>query len=255
MKWIGSSLVVGLTALVSMVAFAASPGSGITGTDHDFTQGAYQTTTPVGVCTICHTPHKAISTLLLWNHTLSTLTYSWDVPKTTAGTNFPTFSGNTYSGPTAKCLSCHDGSVAVGDIAWFNDQSWPGGTGMETTKITGSHVMTSSTGSLAGNHPVAMPYPYQQTANTYNGTTNGAALISADWVADPTANNIRLFVDPSGVGTGIYAGTLALKSGIECSSCHEPHNSAAVKDDMFLRGMLTGSGQSTGYLCQQCHKK
>ena len=146
-------------------------------------------------------------------------------------------------------------TVAVGDIAWFNDQPWPGGTGMQTAKITGSHQMTSNTGSLAGNHPVAMPYPYQQTANTYNGTTNGNALIAADWVADPTANNIRLFTDPSGVGTGIYAGTTALKTGLECSSCHEPHNSSAVKDDMFLRGFLTGSGQSSGYLCQQCHIK
>ena len=236
-------------ALAPMLAFAAG---GISGTDHDFTQGGFQTTTPVGACTICHTPHKAYKTLLLWNHTLSSNTFSWDVTSTTAGTTFPSFGGNSYSGPTARCLSCHDGSVAVGDIAWFMDAAYPSGTGMQTGKITGSHQMATATGGMAGNHPVAMPYPYQQAGNTYNGVTTGAAATLTEWVADPTANGIKMYNDASGSVTG---GPSSGKTGIECTSCHEPHNGAAAVEDMFLRGKLTGSGQSSGYLCQQCHIK
>lgn len=251
MKRFRWNLMAGLWTLLPMAVFAA-PGSGIVGTDHDFTQGAFQTTTPVGVCTICHTPHHAISTLLLWNHTLSANTFSWDIPKTTAGTEYPTFVGNTYTGPTAKCLSCHDGSVAVGDIAWFSDAGpYPGGTGIQTAKITGSHQIATVTGGMAGNHPVAMPYPFNNAANTYNGKTTGPAANLTEWVADPQPA-IRLFNDAT-IGGVVIAGSVAGKTGIECSSCHEPHNGKAAVDDMFLRGRLTGS--TTDYLCLECHKK
>ena len=43
-----------------------------------------------GVCTFCHTPHRAVQTRLLWNHTLSQNTFEWDVTTTTGGTPFPT---------------------------------------------------------------------------------------------------------------------------------------------------------------------
>jgi hypothetical protein len=246
----------------------ALPGDGLLGTDHDFTVGSPSpgvSATAVGLCTYCHTPHKALSTLLLWNHTLSTNNFSWDVPSTTAGTVFPTIAGSTYKGPTAKCLSCHDGSVAVGDIAWFMESAWPGGTAA-TGDLAGSTTSTwqmssepshqvGAGGNMAGNHPVAMPYPFNNTANTYNGTTNGAALTTNEWQADPSLlaqASIRLFNDD---GSGnISAGTALGKTGIECSTCHDPHNKAA-KDDMFLRGMLTGNQQTDGYICLQCHKK
>ena len=251
MKLFKFTLMAGLCALLPTGALAA-PGGGISGTDHDFTQGGFVSATAVGACTFCHTPHKAITTQLLWNHTLSTNTFSWDIPKTTAGTNFASFKGDTYTGPTARCLSCHDGSVAVGDIAWFNDASYPGGVGTQPNKITGGHQIAKATGGMAGNHPVAMPYPYLNVGNTYNSVATGAAATLTEWVPDPSANGIKMYNDASGSVTG---GPTALKTGIECSSCHEPHNGAAAKEDMFLRGMMTGSGQASGYLCQQCHVK
>ncbi len=244
MFWVTLAMV-GLTPGVS---WGATAGSGIAGTDHDFSGGA----TPVGLCTFCHTPHRALSTMLLWNHTLSTNTFKWDETKTTAGTNYPSFKGDTYKGPTAKCLSCHDGSVAVGDIAW-----WKGGKPaiLDNTKHgAGDANNVGLGGAMAGNHPVAMPYPYLGAGNTYNSSTTGSAIASAEWVGDPATNGIRLFNDD---GTGaITAGAVAGKTGIECSSCHDPHNSASVKDVYFLRGTLAGStGGAGGYICLLCHKK
>ena len=240
-------LVVGIVVLLPAVTWAAAGGTGIAGTAHDFSSSGGG----VGLCTFCHTPHRAISTQLLWNHTLSSATYSWDVPKTTAGTNFPTFTG-TYNGPTAKCLSCHDGSVAVGDIAWWNEgqpaapldnlkHSWPDPFNVGATDGT--------LGNMKGNHPVAMPYPYLNVANTYNNVTTGAGATLTEWQATPLAN-IRLFNDD---GSGnISAGPVAQKTGIECSSCHDPHNKQSV-DDLFLRGTLTGN--TTDYICLKCHIK
>lgn len=246
-------------ALSPAVSFGqVTPGAGLLGTPHDFAGGnGIATTETVGLCTFCHTPHKAISTQLLWNHTLSINTFSWDVAKTTAGTTFPSIAGGTYKGPTAKCLSCHDGSVAVGDIAWFKEEARTGANALTTLKMgdIDPKFVIANGANMAGNHPVAMPYPAHNAVNTYNGTTTGAAAALSEWQADPTAlasANIRLFNDD---GTGaITAGVVAGKTGIECSTCHDPHNKAS-RDDWFLRGKAQGSTQGDGYLCLQCHIK
>jgi hypothetical protein len=247
MNRIKAVLIVG-TAMIALApagAWAAGGGTGLAGTAHDFSAKGGG----VGLCTFCHTPHKAITTPLLWNHTLSTNSFSWDAPTTTAGTPFATFKGDTYKGPTAKCLSCHDGSVAVGDIAWWNEGK-PGSPLDNTKHGAGDTFNVGFGGNMAGNHPVAMPYPYNNGANTYNGVTTGAGATLSEWQPNPATNNIRLFND-DGAGN-IKAGVVAAKTGIECSSCHDPHNKASV-DDLFLRGTLAGS--STSYICLRCHIK
>ena len=244
-------------------------GSGLAGTSHDFVTGTGSSgvANGAGLCTYCHTPHKAKSTLLLWNHTLSSKTFQWDVAATTSGTALPGFTGNAYNGPSAKCLSCHDGSVAIGDVGWFQEAA------ITPTANTGSNTdsgfkvgqtgkadgLAGSTtkqvgagGNMSGNHPVAIPYPLNGSPNVYNGSTTGAQLATNDFVADPTANNIRLYSD---VGGGAIVGkTTPGQTGIECSSCHDPHNKAS-KGDYFLRGNLSGWSQSDGYICLQCHVK
>lgn len=238
-----------MLALAPAVGWAA-PGGGIAGTAHDFSGKPASGGFTTGVCTFCHTPHKAIATQLLWNHTLSTNPlFSWDIPQTTAGTNFATFPNN-YSGPSAKCLSCHDGSVAIGDIAWFGEATRTGIDGLDALKhLPGDVFNVGAGGSMKGNHPVAMPYPYQNQKNTYNSVTNGDSIVLGEWQSTPLAN-IRLFNDKGG-GT-IVAGAVAGKTGIECSSCHDPHNKAAV-DDLFLRGTIGGA--DTNYICLKCHIK
>lgn len=231
----------------------ASPGAGMLASAHDFTQSGDPTLPSVGLCTFCHTPHKATSTLLLWNHTYSANTFAWDVAATTAGTALPSFTGSSYSGPSAKCLSCHDGSVAVGDVGWFSGASHIGTTAsLNPSKITTVAYQVGKFGKMIGTHPVAVPYPLSGAPNVYNGSTTGARLATNDFVPDPTGNNIRLYAD---VGGGTIIGkVIAGQTGIECTSCHDPHNKAA-NDVYFLRGKLTGSTVSDGYLCLQCHVK
>lgn len=233
--------------LASPFALAQAPGEGLTDTAHDFSGvGSPES----GLCTFCHTPHKAQSQALLWNHTLSTNLFSWTEPATTAGTDYPSFQGDTYNGSSAKCLSCHDGSVAVGDIGWWNAA---GPTNLDnTTHGEGDPFnIASTTGDMTGNHPVAMPFPFNNAVNTYNGVTTGPGIVLEDWKADPTTSGIRLFTD-DGAGN-ISAGPTAGQTGIECSSCHDPHNGAGVQDDWFLRGLL--GGNTADYICIKCHTK
>lgn len=252
-------LALAMLVLAPGVSFGGA-GDGLANTDHDFTTNADVVVTgggsSIGLCTFCHTPHKAKSTQLLWNHTLSSNTFDYGVTATTAGTTYSKIKGDTYKGPSAKCLSCHDGSVAIGDVGWFKEGANSGASALSTTKMgdadpSGAHTVGPG-GDISGNHPIAMPYPLNNAANTYNGITNGARLVTAEWQADPTANNIRLYSDD---GSGNIVGVKkAGATGIECSSCHDPHNKAA-KDEMFLRGMMTGGTQASGYLCLQCHVK
>jgi len=199
------------------------------------------------------------------------------VSATTAGTALPGFAGSSYSGPSAKCLACHDGTVAIGDVGWFAGGGKTGTASLNPNKMgtvtsdnASARFIMGYNGSLgAGDdkaayvteaakaggtavHPVAIPYPLNGAPNVYNGSTTGARLATNDFVLDPTANNIRLYSD---VGGGNIVGkVLPGQTGMECSSCHDVHNKAAT-DKYFLRGKLVGSSKADGYICAQCHAK
>ncbi|HUH95681.1 MAG TPA: hypothetical protein VL742_21380 [Casimicrobiaceae bacterium] len=253
----------------------SAPGTGFAGSSHDATsrQGTNITS---GACAECHTPHQAKTTNLLWNHTLSSSTFSWaGATATTAGTTYATFSGQTYAGMSAKCLSCHDGTVATASGEWFNGSLQPVGTsfigqghltspwsviggynqGAATDSRPASGQGANGGGHMEGTHPLAMPYPYMQARNTYNNTTTGSGYVPTDWVSDPTANGIRLYNNPDGVGTNISAGVMPGFTGMECGSCHDVHNGSTVQDLYFVRGKLAGNSVGNSYICAKCHAK
>ena len=227
------------TLIVSLLFFVlfgglaragSAPGTGIQGSTHDFS-GRTAGNTTTGTCTFCHTPHRATKTRLAWNHTLPARDYTWgpDYTVTDGGTPLPTIRQD-WLGPTRFCMSCHDGSVAIGDIAWYNKQSWTGANAIDQTRAT-AHVSNPFTieefmKDMIGNHPVAAPYPYLRARNTYNGVTNGTGLRMDRYNPDPTASSggrIRLFRN---VGSTVLAGAVAGDTGVECTPCHGVHNEA-----------------------------
>ena len=188
-------LILVAVALVLPVAGYASTytgGTGLIDTPHDFVMPEHSqefgipqsrsaedvwsftaeptptTGSAIGLCTFCHTPHKATQQALLWNHTLSTLTYNWgDATTTVGGTTLPT-NINSWAGPSKFCLSCHDGSVAIGDIAWYQGAPRTGTAklsgfgGMGDTHPTGKYNIGGG-GDMSGNHPVAVPLSLRWT--------------------------------------------------------------------------------------------
>ncbi len=231
----------------------------------------------VGQCTLCHTPHSALLTQLLWNHHLSNNTnFTWDVNNTFAGTPYATIANN-WNGPTTKCLSCHDGSVSPSTINWFEGATpTPGSPGCTSTNGTytcshgpvaglggqmGPYTYTSggNTTSGGGTHPVAMPYPCKGNPNTYNGETTGGGIVGSQWIGSPILP-IRLYQASSG-GAGGGSGAPAISrvppggctgnnNGIECTSCHDVHNEEDIDIDL-LRGYVAGGGAN--YICNECH--
>ena len=170
----------GALVLAGSQTATADPGDGLADSAHDFTQRSSE---EVGLCTFCHTPHRAQQTKLLWNHELSVLTYSWnDTTVTTGGTPLPTFDAS-WQGVSKNCLSCHDGTVAIGDVAWFDAQADRNLDNRRHDDPDDPVLITFAnpgTGDLAGNHPVAHPFPFQVQASTYNGVTSGAQAVLSE---------------------------------------------------------------------------
>ncbi len=86
---------------------------------HDMTPGSgspIQGPRP-GSCTYCHVPHSGNGNMVpLWNQKLSTATYTPYSSTTDLNKGMPQMPLGSDSG---LCLSCHDGTVAVGDTVLF----------------------------------------------------------------------------------------------------------------------------------------
>lgn len=208
-------------------------------------------TTQTQLCIFCHTPHKAAATRLLWNHTATAqAAWTWGTAVTTTseGTTLPT----TLMDESLRCMSCHDGSIAVGSV--LNSAGAPavlamnGVTGTGMIPATGK-VMGATAGDLAGNHPVSISYPVA-AGTAYNGA------ISQANTAGFHPLTVAACASPSGLcttgpvnGTFINMKGTATAPGMECGTCHDPHNTVNANGFM-LRAPQTGSA-----LCLACHIK
>jgi predicted CXXCH cytochrome family protein len=192
------------------------------------------------VCVFCHTPHGAnTSTTALWNRTLPTNgAFVWTPVNTVNGTVLP----KGLSDGSMKCLSCHDGSQALGNV--IRDPASVKTTLTATLNGTRYDVV-GGTGNndLGGNHPVGVPYP-GGPAGTYNGITVNTAIVGFNAATTPTSlTGLRLYFN-AGASTGAL--------GIECASCHDPHGvvSGTANIGKFLR-----KDNANSALCTTCHNK
>lgn len=166
------------------------------------------------VCIFCHTPHQATASIAgpLWNHAASTAT---------SYTTYTNTSGVTAGQPgtmSVACLSCHDGTVAVGSIINNGTRG--------AAVYTATDIDFDSTGKmlpinpayvgtdLSNDHPVGVVYPVASTKFVAVGSL---------------------------VGPKLYGGN------VECASCHRVHTPTYVP---FLRMSNTASA-----LCVACHIK
>jgi hypothetical protein len=96
----------------AMGLLAASSKLALVGSQHDLTAtGSGPVTSAVGdTCVFCHAPHNLIPNITpLWDHTLSSQTYI-----TYTSTTYGSGAQTPGAGSSKLCLSCHDGTVAVG---------------------------------------------------------------------------------------------------------------------------------------------
>ncbi len=169
--------------------------------------GQIKAATETEICIFCHTPHNSTGETPLWNHALSSATYTPYASSTIkAVIGQPT-------GASKLCLSCHDGTVALGLV---NSRSGPieMQNGATTMPVGASNLGRD----LSGHHPVSFLYD--------------AALASRDGqLKDPAGLTDKVRLDHSGQ--------------LQCTSCHDPHN------DQFGNFLVQDNTAST--ICVNCH--
>jgi len=211
-----------LLALLLLVAWGSSLLAAQTGTKraivnskHDFRASSTATLRSVSeddACIFCHTPHNANPSAYLWNHTLST-------------TQPPTYRSSTLQANVAPmrpedasklCLSCHDGTIALGDtmskglIPFLQGSAY-------TLPATSPSNLAGQRG-LTDDHPFAFnPLPGSEIRNP------------------PGGDAVQL--DRSG--------------RLQCTTCHEPHQEYL---DPTVGKFLVKANQASA-ICQTCHQK
>jgi predicted CXXCH cytochrome family protein len=211
-----STCIGGLVGSAFMLATQLASAGTIVGSAHDF---AGQAWSGGQICVACHAPHNTNTTVIeapLWNHALSTATY------TVYATSTMQSVAGQPGGVSKLCLSCHDGTVAV--------NSFGGTTG--TTLLTGSDNLGTN---LQNDHPI--------------GITYDAALVAADGALSPITTAVTI-----GSGTKTKVGTIAsnmLYAGkMECASCHDVHNTFTAASGKLVKVSMASSA-----LCTTCHAK
>ncbi len=179
--------------------------------------GSIKSTTETNSCIFCHTVHKAMGDSPLWNHTLSSVNnyVVYSSPRLDAlGITVPQPNGS-----SRLCLSCHDGTVALGGISSsVTPVALHQGGAALTTLPTGATNLGTD---LSGDHPVSVDY-------------DGAAQV------DPNLKP-RAALSPA-----VPLEQLNGVNFVQCTSCHDPH------DDRFGNFLVMDKANSA--LCLSCHQ-
>ncbi|MBI4817250.1 MAG: hypothetical protein HY791_13390 [Deltaproteobacteria bacterium] len=249
-----------------MLAPAGAFAQGIVGSRHDLSvtgNANAHATTEAELCKFCHTPHKANSTSLLWNHRQTAVAaFTWGgATITAAGTTLP----SSLKPASKQCMGCHDGTISVGDL-YNGGAGIPSIIAMTGAGLTaggmlavGSAYLLASGGDMSGNHPISIPYAGQANYNGISSTAIANGTIGNYWGVAVAGCNTPSGVCTTATGGGLDGTRINLLRdtttntyGIECTSCHEPHNQfgGATGNVYFLR-----LGMSQSVLCRSCHNK
>jgi predicted CXXCH cytochrome family protein len=202
-----------LTVLLLVLGAVPAWAAGVASTKHNLSvsgPGDIVAVSERRICIFCHTPHHASPVQPLWSHEMSGASYNLYASTTlNAQPGQPT-------GASRLCLSCHDGTVALGLLHGA----------VEPLSMTGGVVTLPSGRSsnlqtdLSDDHPVSFSY-----------TSSLAA----------TAGELR---DPSTLPPAVK-----LENGdlLQCTSCHNPH-----KDPYGNFLVMSNAGAA---LCLACHEK
>jgi predicted CXXCH cytochrome family protein len=160
------------------------------------------------ICIFCHTPHNAAPIQPLWNRNVPVTAY------TPYSSNSLDAKPGQPTGSSKLCLSCHDGTIALGSVLSRNQPiQMVGGI---TTLPPGAKSNLGT--DLSDDHPISFRYDEALAAK------------------DPKLKS------PHGLPTGVR---LDRNSELQCTSCHDAHN------DQFGKFLVMDNSQSQ--LCNACH--
>jgi predicted CXXCH cytochrome family protein len=197
--------------ILHLVIFIALPisasGVGVKNTKHNLSvkgPGNAKAVTENQVCIFCHTPHNATPGYPLWHHQISEVQYiNYWSPTLRSYSN--SADAPPIDGFSKLCLSCHDGTIALGAITT--------GSGMIDTiphKLTPENPGYLGT-DLSGGHPISIKFT-PELIIARSKLPSGAMQLKM-----PNDPYVKLY--PTQDGTGV-----------QCTSCHDPHGGRGETD-------------------------
>ena len=170
--------------------------------------GSVKAATEQEVCIFCHTPHNANPEQQpLWNRTLPISAY-----KTYTSNSLKALPGQP-TGNSKLCLSCHDGTIALGSVLSRSQQIQMAGA--VTTLPPGASNLGTD---LSDDHPIS--FVYDSTLVTKNPKLKDPAQLTGA---------VRLDGDRN----------------LQCTTCHDAHNNQY--------GSFLVTSNSNSQLCNTCH--
>lgn len=206
-------------ALILMPPTTVLAGT-IANTKHDLSStstAAIKSTTQRDTCAFCHVSHNGqpASFRPLWSHNLTTQNLTWAPTTTVRGTTLPTSMASTQLAGSRACMSCHDGTVALGDLLNKPLDATVAGPNVTAGKLTaGINLLNPAT--MQTNHPLGIPKPAAVTGFTAFKTVPATSAVNYD-------------------SQGL----------VQCDSCHNPH------DNTF--GTFLKINPAGGAICFTCH--
>ncbi|BAL22726.1 hypothetical protein AZKH_0380 [Azoarcus sp. KH32C] len=265
-----------LTALALFGYVAIAPAqlnttANIKATKHNLSSsgtGSVKATSEDQICVFCHTPHAANTTAPspLWNRKIGGGTadgntyiatyspYQSNSLDTTDATPDPVTGIKTLpqpGGASKLCLSCHDGTLALGTVGVLDGKSNPATVaGLTGTMPAGTGVTTGFTRNLGvdlrNDHPISFTFDS-------NLATSDGEFRSPPYT---TGGTVVVGKRSSGVKPML---PLDHEGKVQCTSCHDPHLQASK----FLRlnrlqKVVPAGGDfiaANDQICLGCHNK
>ncbi|MEK6748037.1 MAG: cytochrome c3 family protein [Pseudomonadota bacterium] len=228
---------------------------------------AVEASTQNETCVFCHTPHAATisAPAQLWNRGFSAATYTLY----SSGTMEAVLSATDLGVGSKMCLSCHDGTIALGKVNAVNgvaatsDITFKSGV---TTMPDGSGANSGDTrnigSDLRNDHPIAVEYSATVAGNDGELHAPGAMFYQALGTPVVGARNKTVHTYPAAPLETVNA-----KDTLQCTTCHDPHIRGTGADEnvniKFLRlnrfqkadpvdGIFSVSSDQQ---CLACHNK
>jgi len=220
-------MIIGILLMMTSGAIA-----GIKNSKHDLSASStanIKANTEQEICVFCHTPHNSSPQAPLWNRASSGQNYQpYNSTSALASVGQPT-------GASMLCLSCHDGTIALGDVL-----SKAGRIQVNQTFIQGNTRIGTD---LTDDHPIS--FNFTSTLAQQRGE----------------------LINPSSL-TGVVK--LDSNGQMQCTSCHDPHKNDNGKflvmqnvesslcktchqKDFWDQTAHSSSGKIKSQACGNCH--
>lgn len=191
------------------------------------------------VCAFCHIPHNSQPGKPLWNRQMPSSSYTMYTSTYLERSNYPIPNdlGSSNDSPgqlSRQCLSCHDGTIAIGGIYAIRGTVLGSALSVNDTNPDGTMKATASGyigTDLRVHHPVGFEYDSSVTIPF------GSGVKTIELKTTPTSP-VKLY-------------SISGTNYVECASCHDPH----TENTKFLRVDVGNHGQNVSQTCVSCHQK